>query len=160
MKLDVVCNDILTQAFCGCGGGRIAAVASEEDADVRTCRDITDSISITTGEYVAVFDPLDGSKNVDSSLPVGTIFGIYKWKDIPPAGLKTVLQRGMHMVASGYCLYSATTVLVMTMGDGVHGFTLDPDRGGKFFVLTVRSGIGGCVVWKVSCCVSSNVLEV
>ena len=86
------------------------------------------SHAINVGEYVAVFDPLDGSKNIASSLPVGTIFGIYRWKNLPPAGLGTFLQRGMHMVAAGYCLYSATTVLVLTMGTGVDGFTLDPDR--------------------------------
>jgi len=83
-------------------------------------------------QYVAVFDPIDGSKNIDSSLPVGTIFGIYKVPEGIQRGEKgysmdMFLQRGTNMVAAGYCLYSATTVLVLTMGNGVHGFTLDPD---------------------------------
>jgi fructose-1,6-bisphosphatase I len=81
------------------------------------------------GDYVAVFDPIDGSKNIDSSLPVGTIFGVYKAAPGTKAGEKTFLQKGTEMVAAGYCLYSATTVLVITMGSGVDGFTLDPDQG-------------------------------
>ena len=81
------------------------------------------------GEYVAVFDPLDGSQNIDASLPVGSIFGIYR----PPPGTEitnqSFLQDGNALVAAGYCLYSATTVLVLTLGSGVDGFTLDPDSG-------------------------------
>lgn len=83
------------------------------------------------GEFVAVFDPIDGSKNIDSSLPVGSIFGIYR---VPP-GVKVngdaqaFLQNGSALVASGYCLFSATCVLVLTLGSGVDGFTLDPDTG-------------------------------
>lgn len=83
------------------------------------------------GDFVAVFDPLDGSKNIDSSLPVGSIFGIYR---VPPGvkangDAKAFLQDGRALVASGYCLFSATCVLVLTLGSGVDGFTLDPDIG-------------------------------
>ncbi|GKY93207.1 hypothetical protein MPSEU_000288500 [Mayamaea pseudoterrestris] len=84
------------------------------------------------GDFVAVFDPIDGSKNIDASLPVGSIFGIYR---APPGIVNGAdrdamfLQRGSSLVASGYCLYSATTVLVLTLGNGVDGFTLDPDYG-------------------------------
>lgn len=78
---------------------------------------------------MAVFDPIDGSKNIDASLPVGSIFGIYK----APAGqditTRSFLQDGHSLVAAGYCLYSATTILVLTLGSGVDGFTLDPDVG-------------------------------
>uniref|UniRef100_A0A7S4N4E6 Fructose-1,6-bisphosphatase, cytosolic n=1 Tax=Odontella aurita TaxID=265563 RepID=A0A7S4N4E6_9STRA len=86
--------------------------------------------AFSVGDYVAVFDPLDGSKNIDASLPVGTIFGIYKKEafqdEVTP---ETFLQRGSDsLVAAGYCLYSATTVLVLTLGSGVDGFTLDPDK--------------------------------
>lgn len=126
-KLDVTCNEILLRSFCGCSRD-VAAVASEEEEAPRLCSDVVDSHSVKAGDYVAVFDPLDGSKNIDSSLPVGTIFGIYRYKDLPPAGVETFLQRGANMVASGYCLYSATTILVLTMGNGVDGFTLDPDK--------------------------------
>ena len=85
--------------------------------------------AFAVGEYIAVFDPLDGSKNIDASLPVGSIFGIYR----PPPGTEintdAFLNNGNTLVAAGYCLYSATTVLVLTMGSGVDGFTLDPDTG-------------------------------
>ncbi|GMH52724.1 hypothetical protein TrRE_jg4468, partial [Triparma retinervis] len=126
-KLDVVCNEIMLRAFCG-SSDNVAAVASEEEDDARLCSVVMDNNQQIVGDYVAVFDPLDGSKNIDSSLPVGTIFGIYRYRDLPPAGTGTFLQPGSRMVASGYCLYSATTVLVLTMGNGVDGFTLDPDR--------------------------------
>ncbi|GMH50529.1 hypothetical protein TL16_g00799 [Triparma laevis f. inornata] len=128
-KLDVICNEIMLRAFCS-ASSNVAAVASEEEDEARSCSAVMDSegMEFGGGEYVAVFDPIDGSKNIDSSLPVGTIFGIYKYRDLPPAGVGTFLQPGRNLVASGYCLYSATTVLVLTMGKGVDGFTLDPDR--------------------------------
>lgn len=128
-KLDVVCNAILLKQFCGCGSA-IAAVASEEEDLPRMCGDVMNDSSFSVGDYVATFDPLDGSKNIDASLPVGTIFGIYKKEgfqtEVTP---DTFLQRGSDsLVAAGYCLYSATTVLVVTLGSGVDGFTLDPDK--------------------------------
>lgn len=107
----------------------MCAVASEEEDTYITCCDVMGNPAFSAGEYVAVFDPLDGSKNIDSSLPVGSIFGIYKR---PPGTSSTediFLQRGNEMVAAGYCLYSATTILVLTMGAGTNGFTLDPDKG-------------------------------
>mmetsp|Transcript_18218 Transcript_18218/g.28373 ORF Transcript_18218/g.28373 Transcript_18218/m.28373 type:complete len:435 (-) Transcript_18218:1788-3092(-) len=128
-KLDVVCNEIMLRALCGCSSS-IAAVASEEEDEPRTCCDIMGDSAFSVGEYVAVFDPIDGSKNIDSSLPVGTIVGIYKAEDgAAQASLDSFKQNGNNMVAAAYCLYSATTVLVVTLGSGVDGFTLDPDRG-------------------------------
>lgn len=136
-QLDVLCNTLMLRAFCGASNNAICAVASEEEPLPRSCADVmgyesnNDSgVFASDGEYVAVFDPIDGSKNIDSSLPVGTVFGIYR---VPEGsnnngGLDSFLQRGTKMVAAGYCLYSATTVLVLTLGSGVHGFTLDPDR--------------------------------
>jgi len=119
----------MMNAFCGCSND-VAAIASEEEDAPRLCSDLLQTNSISIGDYVAVFDPLDGSKNIDSSLPVGTIFGIYKYKTHGPAGVTTFLQKGDNLVAAGYCLYSATTILVLTLGGGrVDGFTLDPDRG-------------------------------
>jgi len=126
-KLDVVCNTIMLRAFCGCSSS-IAAVASEEEDTPRCCSDVMGSDAFSVGDYVAVFDPIDGSKNIDSSLPVGTIFGIYKASGGLPADVSAFKQNGNTMVAAGYCLYSATTVLVLTLGSGVDGFTLDPDN--------------------------------
>jgi len=128
-KLDVVCNAIMLKQFCG-SSNVVSAVASEEEDTYRTCSAVMGNSAFAAGEYVAVFDPLDGSKNIDSSLPVGTIFGIYKNCVSGSAPSEdTFLQKGNEMVAAGYCLYSATTILVLTMGAGTNGFTLDPDKG-------------------------------
>lgn len=133
-KMDVACNNILLKHVCGCSTATIAAVASEEEDHYRTCSDIMgdkgEDNTFDDGDYVAVFDPLDGSKNIDASLPVGTIFGIYKTvvPDTKPDE-STFLQSGTEMVAAGYCLYSAATIMVLTLGSGVDGFTLDPDKG-------------------------------
>jgi len=135
-KLDVVCNSIMLKHLCGCSTATIAAVASEEEENFRSCSEVMGDSNVdynnsfNRGEYVAVFDPLDGSKNIDASLPVGTIFGIYKTAvpDTRP-NVYTFLQKGSEMVAAGYCLYSATTILVLSLSSGVEGFTLDPDRG-------------------------------
>jgi len=104
-KLDVVCNTIMLRAFCGCSSS-IAAVASEEEDTPRCCSDVMGSDAFSVGDYVAVFDPIDGSKNIDSSLPVGTIFGIYKASGGLPADFAAFKQNGNTMVAAGYCLYS------------------------------------------------------
>ncbi|KAL9184734.1 hypothetical protein ACHAXT_012704 [Thalassiosira profunda] len=141
-QLDVLCNTLMLRAFCGASNNAVCAVASEEEALPRSCADVmgydtsnSDTSKLfQSGEYVAVFDPIDGSKNIDSSLPVGTVFGIYRCPEGANQQSKegwsmdSFLQRGTEMVAAGYCLYSATTVLVLTLGSGVHGFTLDPDR--------------------------------
>ncbi len=139
-QLDVLTNVILMQSLCGCSDA-VAAVASEEENVPRCCRDVLSGVTVNnhqlsppkkSQQYVACFDPLDGSKNIDASLPVGTIFGIYR---MPPGSVasadpESFLLRGdAHLVAAGYCLYSATTVLVLTLGSGVDGFTLDPDNG-------------------------------
>lgn len=128
-KLDVICNAIMLKQFCGSSKGVISAVASEEEEGPRSCPDVMGDEAFGLGDYVAVFDPVDGSKNIDASLPVGTVFGIYKCTPGTDVNESTFLQRGNEMVAAGYCLYSATTILVLTMGSGVDGFTLDPDKG-------------------------------
>eukprot|EP00007_Cunea_sp_BSH-02190019_P009168 CAMPEP_0174245732 /NCGR_PEP_ID=MMETSP0417-20130205/40487_1 /TAXON_ID=242541 /ORGANISM="Mayorella sp, Strain BSH-02190019" /LENGTH=334 /DNA_ID=CAMNT_0015325547 /DNA_START=67 /DNA_END=1068 /DNA_ORIENTATION=- len=87
-------------------------------------------------KYVVVFDPLDGSSNVDANVTIGTIFGVYR-KQGPadkPAVLADALQPGSALVASGYTMYGSATTLVLTTGEGVNGFTLDPSLGE--FVLT------------------------
>ena len=124
-QLDVLCNTLMLRAFCS--NDAVSAVASEEEPLPRSCADVMgyDLMSGAggrMGEYVAVFDPIDGSKNIDSSLPVGTVFGIYrspegvtmkksKGVDDDNGGnggycLESFLQRGTKMVAAGYCLYS------------------------------------------------------
>jgi fructose-1,6-bisphosphatase I len=124
-KLDVVAN----QALLHCMGtrGNVAITASEEDAHpIIIERDRID------GKYVVVFDPLDGSSNIDVNVSVGTIFSILK-RDPDPTGqrdaLADVLQPGDRQIASGYVVYGSSTVLVYTTGNGVHGFTLDPSIG-------------------------------
>jgi len=102
-KLDVLVNSIMLRAFCGCTKDVIATVASEEEDEPRSCRDVMGDEAFGGGNYVAVFDPIDGSKNIDAALPVGSIFGIYR----KPAGLEnSILFDGNSLVAAGYCLYS------------------------------------------------------
>ena len=98
------------------------------------------------GKYVAVFDPLDGSSNIDAGMPVGTIFGIFEsnfecpidfdddFSESEVRCLQAALQPGKNLVAAGYCLYSSATSLVFTLGNGVNGFTYDEHIGE--FVLT------------------------
>lgn len=128
-QLDVLCNTIMLRAFCGGGSSSIHSVASEEEDEPRCCSDVMADSAFAVGNYVAVFDPIDGSKNIDSSLPVGSIFAIYKNQPGSDMDESTFLQDGKGLVAAGYCLFSATTVLVLTHGKGVNGFTLDPDSG-------------------------------
>jgi fructose-1,6-bisphosphatase I len=124
-KLDVFAN----QALLRCLGsrGNVAVMASEEDArPVVVPRDRRD------GRYVVVFDPLDGSSNIDVNVSVGTIFSILRRDPDPTQArdpLVDVLQTGRRQVAAGYVVYGSSTMLVYTAGNGVSGFTLDPDIG-------------------------------
>lgn len=130
-KLDVIANRVLKNALC-CSG-KISIIASEEDDKPCLCSDITDNAAFS-GEYAAVFDPLDGSSNIDSGLPTGTIFGIYqnpKYGITDP--LTTIKQKGSELLVAGYCLYSAATHIVITLRTGLHMFTLD-DVTGEFYL--------------------------
>ena len=127
-QLDVLCNTYMMRAFCG-SGSCIAMVASEEEDDARCCSDVMTDTAFAMGDYIAAFDPIDGSKNIDSSLPLGSIFAIYKKEHGANVDNSAFLQDGRSMVAAGYCLFSASTVMVLTTGSGVDGFTLDPDTG-------------------------------
>jgi len=98
--------------------------------------EIADLIEIPSqypkGNYILVFDPLDGSSNIDVNVSIGTIFGIYKRIDMEKGGdvmLSDVLQPGCKLVAAGYFIYGSSTIMVYTTGDGVHGFTLYPSVG-------------------------------
>jgi fructose-1,6-bisphosphatase I len=136
-KLDVVSNDIFS--MCLRNTGRTGVIASEEEENPIAVEETT------SGNYIVVFDPLDGSSNIDAGISVGSIFGIYEPSescivdpDDPAKTLETcvtnVCQPGKNLLAAGYCLYSSSVVLVLTIGDGVYGFTLDPYVGE--FVLT------------------------
>ncbi|KAG0557517.1 hypothetical protein KC19_11G136900 [Ceratodon purpureus] len=118
--LAVVSNNIIKAALRS--SGKVAAIASEEDER---------PVWLGEGPYVVVFDPLDGSRNIDASIPTGTIFGIYRRlpeTDYLPTEEKAyanVMQRGERMVAAGYALYSASTLMAISVGSGLHGFSLD-----------------------------------
>ncbi|UCH85625.1 MAG: class 1 fructose-bisphosphatase [Candidatus Latescibacterota bacterium] len=105
--------------------GRLAVMASEEEDDL-----IHIPKGYPTGKYVLLFDPLDGSSNIDFNVSVGTIFAIYKRKSASGPGThEDVLQKGADIVAGGYMVYGSSTMLVYTAGHGVFGFTLDPSIG-------------------------------
>ena len=122
-KLDVIANEIVVKAMDH--GGRLCAMASEEEADLIPIPD-----GFKLGKYLLMFDPLDGSSNIDVNVPVGTIFSVVKKHTRGPRGeLKDFLQPGRKQVAAGYVIYGSSTMLVYTTGQGAHGFTLDPSIG-------------------------------
>ena len=127
-KLDVITNEIFTQTIER--GGQLAGMASEEMDDVYQI-----PAEYPRGKYLLVFDPLDGSSNVDVNISVGTIFSVlrYEGNSAHPAAAE-FLQPGTKQVAAGYALYGSSTMLVITTGNGVNGFTLDTNIGE--FVLT------------------------
>jgi fructose-1,6-bisphosphatase I len=122
-KLDVYAQQIIYQL--NDHTGRLAVMGSEEEEDIIPIPD-----NYRTGKYVLLFDPLDGSSNIDYNVSVGTIFAIFKRKTESGRGtLEDVLQRGADIVAAGYLVYGSSTMFVYSTGDGVHGFTLDPSIG-------------------------------
>lgn len=123
-KLDDFANNVLIYRMER--SGSTCAIVSEENADI-----IPVSATLTRGDYVLVFDPLDGSSNIDVNINVGTIFSILRRKSPSTADveLSDVLRPGYEQVAAGYFLYGPSTMLVYTTGRGVHGFTLDPSVG-------------------------------
>jgi len=131
-KLDVLSNEILLEA--NVWGGNLAAFASEE---VEKPVPITEPYK--RGEYLLLIDPLDGSSNIDVNISVGTIFSVLRCpkhadgKYCEPDE-KAFLQPGRSQVAAGFAVYGPTTVFVLTVGDGAHGFTLDRET--YTFVLT------------------------
>ena len=122
-KLDVIGDNVVAEALLSTG--LVCAMSSEENAGTIDCGD-----AAVTGEYVVVFDPVDGSSNIDVAAPIGTIFGIYRrLSEGVPAGDVDILRPGNEMVAAGYVLYGSSTIFAYTSGDGVHFFTLDPTLG-------------------------------
>jgi fructose-1,6-bisphosphatase I len=128
-KLDIIANEVLIEA--NEWGGHLAAMASEEMDDIYVVPN-----RYPQGEYLLLFDPLDGSSNIDINGGIGTIFSVLK----KPEGNTGVdqqdfLQPGKQQVAAGYCLYGPQTTLVLTVGDGVAMFTLDREQG-SFVLIT------------------------
>ena len=122
-KLDVISNEIMIKALDH--GGRLCCMASEEEPDL-----IPIPEKFKTGNYALLFDPLDGSSNIDVNVPVGTIFSVVRKVSPGRRGtLEDLTQPGRRQVAAGYVIYGSSTMLVYTTGQGAHGFTLDPSIG-------------------------------
>ena len=127
-KLDIIANDVLIEA--NEWGGHLAAMASEEMDDIYSVPN-----RYPQGEYLLLFDPLDGSSNIDVNVSIGTIFSVLKKNSSAQnVSKEDFLQKGSQQVAAGYCVYGPQTTLVLTVGDGVAMFTLDREQGS--FVLT------------------------
>ena len=131
-KLDIIANEVLIEA--NEWGGHLAAMASEEMDGIYVVPN-----RYPQGEYLLLFDPLDGSSNIDVNVSIGTIFSVLKKPEAGQSGQAAVseadfLQAGNQQVAAGYCVYGPQTTLVLTVGDGVAMFTLDREQGS--FVLT------------------------
>ncbi|MCI3135331.1 class 1 fructose-bisphosphatase [Phenylobacterium aquaticum] len=114
-ELDVLSNDLLLKNLEG--SPQLSAMASEEMEDIHPCK--------TQGPYLLLFDPLDGSSNIDINVSIGTIFSILKAPGGTP-DISSFLQPGREQVAAGYTVYGPQTMLVLTLGAGVFGFTLNP----------------------------------
>ncbi len=124
-KLDLYANEKLIE--CLRNSGECCGIASEENDHIIQIPQVGGK----TAKYVVVFDPLDGSSNIDVNVSVGTIFGIYRRKSDSDGEctLEDFLQKGTELVAAGYVIYGTSTILVYTTGRGVNGFTLDPSIG-------------------------------
>ncbi len=122
-KLDLFANEKIISAIGQ--HGRFAVMGSEENEGIII------PPKNETGSYALLFDPLDGSSNIDVNVSVGTIFSIYKLKGNDPckASINDCLQKGSEQVAAGYVIYGSSVVMVYTTGHGVHGFTYDPTIG-------------------------------
>jgi fructose-1,6-bisphosphatase I len=122
-KLDIMANEIIVKAMDH--GGRLCAMASEEEPGI-----IQIPEPFKCGKYCLLFDPLDGSSNIDVNVPVGTIFSVVRKITRGRHGdLEDMLQPGRRQVAAGYVIYGSSTMMVYTTGQGAHGFTLDPSIG-------------------------------
>jgi len=122
-KLDLYANQVLIRALDHTG--LVACMASEESQGLIPIPEKFDA-----GDYVVIFDPLDGSSNIDVNVSIGTIFSIHRKRSTGARGvLEDCLQAGRDQVAAGYVVYGSSTMLVYTSGAGVHGFTLDPSIG-------------------------------
>jgi fructose-1,6-bisphosphatase I len=122
-KLDEFADDVIFAAFDHTG--LLCCMASEEHEEVRRIPE-----RFPTGRYALLYDPLDGSANIDANVSIGTIFSLHrKISDTERGGVEDCLQKGRDQIAAGYIVYGSSTMLVYTTGNGVHGFTLDPSIG-------------------------------
>jgi len=124
-KLDEFANQVLIYRLAR--AGVLCAMASEEEGGL-----VQIPPKFPRGDYILIFDPLDGSSNIDVNVSIGTIFSIYRKPqhcDGECPTVENVLQRCDRQVAAGYFIYGSSTMMVYTTGDGVHGFTLDPSVG-------------------------------
>ncbi len=123
-KLDEFANETMIKSLDH--GGNLCCMASEEEEEI-----IPIPEQYPVGKYVCMFDPLDGSSNIDANVSVGTIFSIYRRVSAEgrPGTLQDCLQPGKQQLCAGYVVYGSSTMLVYTTGNGVHGFTLDPSYG-------------------------------
>ncbi|MCU0662178.1 MAG: class 1 fructose-bisphosphatase [Myxococcota bacterium] len=132
MKLDVIANDIMKATFRWMP--IVIGMASEEEDELISLPRPNTGMP-AEDHYIIMFDPLDGSSNIDANVSVGTIFSIHRAlsdtekKETVAAGLPDFLQPGYKQEASGYVIYGSSTMFVYTTGHGVHGFTLDPEIG-------------------------------
>jgi fructose-1,6-bisphosphatase I/sedoheptulose-1,7-bisphosphatase len=126
-KLDVLTNELMLRQ-CEWGGLLAGMVSEELDTPFAI------PSGYPRGQYLLAFDPLDGSSNIDVNVAVGTIFSVLKHADRKPPQASSYLQPGDRQVAAGYAIYGPTTMLVISVGHGTHGFTLDRETGN--FVLT------------------------
>ncbi len=126
-KLDIITNDIMVNALNWTG--HLAGMASEEVDDI-----IAIPAQYPKGKYLALFDPLDGSSNIDVNLAVGTIFSILRCREGVDPAEEDFLRKGSEQICAGFVLYGPSTMMVLTTGHGVNGFTLDQDIGE--FILT------------------------
>jgi fructose-1,6-bisphosphatase I len=129
-KLDIIANEVLIEA--NEWGGHLAAMASEEMEGIYVVPN-----RYPQGEYLLLFDPLDGSSNIDVNVSIGTIFSVLVKPEGPGVSEQDFLQAGGKQVAAGYCVYGPQTTLVLTVGDGVAMFTLDREQGS--FILTAEN---------------------
>lgn len=126
-KLDIFANNVMVRSVEA--GGYVCVMGSEELADPIQVPD-----RYPRGKYVLMFDPLDGSGNIDINASIGTIFSIYRRRsESGPGTMEDCLQPGTEIVAAGYVIYGSSDMLVYSTGNGVHGFTLDPAIG-EFFL--------------------------
>ena len=123
-KLDVIANE--TIAACLGYRQNVGIMVSEEDDEPRILQELEER-----AKYIVLFDPLDGSSNIDVNVSIGTIFSILQRREDKPSGnvMDHILQPGLQQVAAGYVIYSSSTVMAYTTGHGVHMFTLDPSIG-------------------------------
>jgi len=134
-KLDVLANELfinmLKSSYTTC---LMVSEENENVIEVETDRKVGSADFTSKGKYIVCFDPLDGSSNIDCLVSIGSIFSIYRKTNEGPASINDALQPGRKLVAAGYALYGSATMVVLSTGNGVNGFMLDPAIGE--FILT------------------------